>query len=461
MNHLQISLIKHFAILVSLLMLLIHFFVYFFPDDTINCKNVICPALQEITCPDDSYSHTVFPTHMFNDFSSKNTFKNDREEVEKLSYDAISDTDTNHPNHQVHQAKLLEKRSILYERRESIKIVPGGHHFFNHIHKRSLSESLSPSSTATTSTSGNDKYDYRLENSKNVSSSSEFIATSEKPFEQLSTSITISNVDSANKMFDAELTKHCCEYQECKCFPAHESNCKIPHCTKPLIKAVKRHATGLPGDCCDEYECIKPNYCESQITGQRYPVGATWENADCQTCRCENGETKCQMYFCKPISCTKKILVPGACCQTCDDTATDFCTSALNCDIHCPNGFQKSDEGCNLCKCAYNIIPMIDINYANETIKGTDMENGVIDNHTVTLTNIQSICEDQLQSYIYVFLAVIIVLLLIIVGIVTYIIVQKCQKNSQSYKPVANIDSNFNSLPPSCTLKAMQQYEGV
>lgn len=438
-------------------MLLIHLFIFLFPDDTINCKNVICPALQEITCPDDSYSHTVFPTHMFKDFSSKNSAYNDREEVERLSYDAISNADT---SHQVHQAetKLLEKRSILYERRESIKIVPGGHHFFNHIHKRSLSSSST--TTTSTPTSGNDKYDYRLENSNNVSSSSEFIATSEKPFEQVATSAATTNVDGTNNiMFDAESTKHCCEYQECKCFPAHESNCKIPHCTKPLIKGVKRHATGLPGDCCDEYECVKPTYCESR--GQRYPVGATWENADCQTCRCENGETKCQMYFCKPLSCTKTILVPGACCQVCDDTATDFCSSALNCDIHCPNGFQKSDDGCNLCKCAYTIIPLIDINYANETIKGTDMENGVIDNHTVTLTNIQSICEDQLQSYIYIFIVVIIVLLLIIFGIVTYIIVQKRQKNSQSYKPVANIDSNFNSLPPSCTLKAMQQYEGV
>lgn len=435
-------------------MLLIQFFfIFLFPDDTIDCKNVVCPALQEITCPEDSYSHTVFPTHMFKDFSSK-----------KLSYDAISDadSDTHHQEHQVHQtqARLLEKRSILYERRESIKIVPGGHHFFNHIHKRSILSTSSTTTTSPPSTSGNDKYDYRLESSNSYNSSSEFIATSEKPV-IVQVPLT-TNVDII--MDDAESTKRsCCEYQECKCFPAHESNCKIPHCTKPLIKAVKRHATGLPGDCCDEYECIKPSYCESRLTGQRYPVGATWEDADCQTCRCENGETKCQMYFCKPLSCAKTILVPGACCQTCDDTAddTDFCMSELNCNIHCPNGFQKSDDGCNLCKCAYNIIPVVDINYVNETIKGTDMENGVIDNHTVTLTNIQSICEDQLQNYIYVFLAVITVLLLIIIIIVTYIIVQKRQKNSQSYKPVANIDSNFNSLPPSCTLKAMQQYEGV
>lgn len=433
--------------------------MFVFPDDTINCKNVVCPALQEITCPEDSYSHTVFPTHMFKDFSSS------KKEGEKLSYDAII------TNNNEDETKLLAKRSILYERRESIKIVPGGHHFFNHIHKRSLSTSSSsplPSSSSTTTittiTSGNDKYDYRLENSNNsdnVSSSSEFIAAlSEKP--TVTTNVNGNDADVAAAA--AATTKHCCEYQECKCFPAHESNCKIPHCTKPLIKAVKRHATGLPGDCCDEYECIQPNYCESRVTGTRYMDGAAWEeDADCQTCRCENGETKCQMYFCKPLSCAKKILVAGACCQTCDDTddTTDFCTSELNCDIHCPNGFQKSDDGCNLCKCAYNIIPMLDINYANETIKGTDMENGVIDNHTVTLTNIQSICEDQLQSYIYVFLAVIIVLILIIVGIVTYMIVQKRQKNSQSYKPVANIDSNFNSLPPSCTLKAIQQYEGV
>lgn len=395
---------------------------------------------------------------MFNDFSSNNNRGfNYQEQVQKLNYDAISDTDTNYQVDAA-QAKLLEKRSILYERRESIKIVPGGHHFFNHIHKRSLS-----SSTTTTSASAteNDKYDYRLENSNdsyNVSSSSsEFIAsTSEKPFKQLATNDADSKMDD-----DAESTKRrCCEYQECKCFPAHDY-CKIPHCTKPLIKAVKRHATGLPGDCCDEYECIKPNYCISPRTKEIHPVGATWEDADCRTCRCENGEIECQMYFCKPLSCTKTILVPGACCQTCDDTATDFCMTELNCNIHCPNGFQKSDDGCNLCKCAYNIIPIIDINYANETIKGTDMENGVIDNHTVTLTNIQSICEDQLQSYIYIFLAVIFILLLIIIIIVTYIIVQKRQKNSQSYKPVANIDSNFNSLPPSCTLKAMQQYEGV
>ncbi|XP_063702754.1 uncharacterized protein LOC134832598 [Culicoides brevitarsis] len=400
-------------------------------DDTINCKNVICPALQEISCPDDSYSHTVFPTHMFKDFASKR-------EGEKLSYDAIITE-----NHEDEEEKVLAKRSILYEKRESIKIVPGGHHFFNHIHKRSLSPT-----TSSAAASGNDKYDYRLENGNNASSSSsEFIAALPQQQQQA-------------KMFDADATtKHCCEYQECKCFPAHESNCKIPHCSKPLMKAVKRHATGLPGDCCDEYECIQPNYCESRVTGHRYPDGATWEDADCQTCRCENGETKCQMYFCKPLSCAKTILVPGACCQICDDTATDFCMHELNCNLHCPHGFQKSDDGCNLCKCAFsNNLPLIDTNYTNST---GDMENAVIDNHTVTLTNIQSICEDQLQSYIYVFLAVIAVLLLIIVGIVAYIIVQKRQKNSQSYKPVANIDSNFNSLPPSCTLKAVQQYEGV
>lgn len=385
---------------------------------------------------------------MLRDFSSKSNKKHE-EEVERLSYDAIgSDKDDEGKN------KMLEKRSILFERRESIKIVPGGHHFFNHIHKRSLSSSA----TVTTTTTGNDKYDYHLENGSggNNVSSSEFVATSEKPIELIKAINATKNA-----MHDDDLTKRCCEYQECKCFPAHESNCKLPHCTKPLITIVKRHATGMPGDCCDEYECIPPNYCESR--GQKYPVGATWDEADCQTCRCENGETKCQMYFCKPLSCTKRILVPGACCQTCDDTDnnTDFCKSAINCNIHCPNGFQKSDDGCNLCKCAYNIISMLDINYENETIKSTDLENGIIDNHTVTSTNIQSICEDQLQSYIYLFIAVIILLLLIIFGFVTYMIVQKRQKNSQSYKPVANIDSNFNSLPPSCTLKAMQQYEGV
>uniref|UniRef100_A0A336LY79 CSON004306 protein n=1 Tax=Culicoides sonorensis TaxID=179676 RepID=A0A336LY79_CULSO len=407
-------------------------------DEIVDCVNVVCPALQEITCPDDSYPHTVFPSHMLEAFvSTKNNANNNNnvneEDIHKLSYHADTDDD-NLSSGTIR--KILEKRSILFERRESIKIVPGGHHFFGHIHKRSLSQ-------------GNNKYDYRLDKS----SSGEIIAsTSESSATNLHASMIVS---------DEKSTKRCCEYHECKCFPAHESNCKIPHCTKPLIKAVKRHASGLPGDCCDDYECIAPNYCESRLTGKRYPVGATWDEQDCQTCRCDQGETKCQMYFCKPLSCQKRILVPGACCQTCDDTATDFCTSEINCNIHCPNGFQKSDEGCNLCKCAYNIIQKIDINYTSDSIKSTDVENSLIDNHTVTLTNIQSICENQFQKNMYIFISIIITLLLVIIVIVLYLIVQKRQKNSQSYKPVANIDSNFNSLPPSCTLKGMQQYEGI
>lgn len=320
--------------------------------------------------------------------------------------------------------KLLQKRSIPYHRRESIKIVPGGYHLYE-IHKRSV----------------NGKYDY------------------------LTTSTTAIEEFHKNEKND-DMIARCCEFKECKCYPPHESKCIEPHCEKPLIKSVKRKASAQPGDCCDEYECIKPTYCESKLTRIRYQIGAVWEESDCQTCRCINGEIECQMYFCKPLSCTKRIIVPGDCCEKCDENETDFCTGEANCNIHCTNGFQKSESGCNLCRCATTKTyidlsdPTTDVQILTQPNNNTT-EIDTSDNHTVMSTNIQAICKDQLQEYIVIFVGVIFLLLVIIFIIVLYIVMQKRHKHNQSYRPVANIDSNSNSLASTCSLRNVQQYDGV
>ncbi len=48
--------------------------------------------------------------------------------------------------------------------------------------------------------------------------------------------------------------------------------------------------------------------------------------------------------MCEPVSCDKPVPIPGHCCPKCQ-------TQALNCDLHCPQGFKKDSFGSDICEC--------------------------------------------------------------------------------------------------------------
>lgn len=318
------------------------------------------------------------------------------------------------------------KRSILYQRREPIKIVPGGHY---DIHKRSIP----------------DKYDYVLEN--------------------------------ATQLNKSDLEAHCCPFKECKCKP----DCPVPHCASPLVPILIRTAAKVPGDCCDEYKCDHRTYCESKITDKIYQAGESWIESDCQICRCDDGDINCQMYLCKPLSCAKTIKLENECCEKCDETETDFCSGEVDCRLSCPNGYVTSSTGCNMCKCrsisinnstknvtdalttiSTTITTIVDTTTTTvPTVSSSDPDSRIAaavdtdtgreqpptiasaveeptvtgDNkQTVTIDNIQQICENQLNQWQKIFAictsVLVFIILVMTIGAWAYRRKHKCQSYS-------------------------------
>lgn len=412
----------------------------FFIESSTNCRDVICPELKKIDCPLDSNSHTVYPSHLIESFATVEYVSHGRQQHLQLNETAEANEEENtttggeaaeddrHGEDSEKLSKILQKRkrSILYQRREPIKIVPGGH--FD-IHKRSIP----------------DKYDYVLENATET----------------------------------RDLQAHCCPYKECKCKP----ECPVPHCVTPLVPILLRSADKVPGDCCDEYKCERSTVCESKSTGATYHQGDTWIESDCKECRCDEGEIHCQMYLCKPLACSKTIKLENECCEKCDESETDFCPGEANCRLSCPNGYLTEPiTGCNMCKCrsisiqtppattnhfdvATNVTASVDtVVTVSPTVNGdrvadTDASTPVtlaptIDTNaveqptvpgdnkqTVTIDNIQQICENQLNQWQKIFAictsVLVFIILVMAIGAWAYRRKHKCQ----SYSTVPSNDS--------------------
>lgn len=385
-----------------------------------ECRDVVCPAVVNIVCPPDSQVTVIEPRRV-----------TDQDVVYP------SDIENDGPNHFYIEknsdelTKVLEKRSVQFTRRESIKIVPG-----DYVVKRSLPEDV------------------------------------------------LRELDEKRVLEEKQMK--CCTSQKCVCL----QNCAIPKCLDgetPI--AIGDQGNGKPGHCCPNYKCEKTpdcqngtalewvqpckscrctgnetfchetckeefkSSCKSESKSNVFLNGQSWMEDSCTSCICENGNPKCHTSICQPSLCEKKIEVPGECCPVCDHNETIFCTGHENCDIACRIGYhQKSEHGslCSICKCKQNITE-VETRTPHQVVNGTEKET----TPSVVVWNDQKMHEliaankkiQDLESQMYVRNIIVGLLALILVGLII-VMFYVCSWKRGVYKTVpTSVDSNLNKLP--------------
>lgn len=154
----------------------------------------------------------------------------------------------------------------------------------------------------------------------------------------------------------------------CKCVsPCPPDDCRAGQ--RPI--EVRAASPETPGSCCPLYNCIPSESVswarteEGQGAGNcmdvsGVPRSATerWQEGPCVNCVCEEGNVSCQATMCR--SCENPVpAAPGECCPHCPPlqnatgTLRDHkCEPLRNCELHCPDGYQKDEKDCPTCSCS-------------------------------------------------------------------------------------------------------------
>ncbi|XP_034431699.1 cysteine-rich motor neuron 1 protein isoform X3 [Hippoglossus hippoglossus] len=153
-----------------------------------------------------------------------------------------------------------------------------------------------------------------------------------------------------------------------------QCTCDLHACHKPQCHGGQRavplsQASGLPGNCCDVFECQK----DVELLSLDSTKASCWSNNklraheeqwkedDCTFCQCVDGDPHCTAMACKQ-SCQNPVKIPGECCPFCEEPSYEtvsplLCPPLENCSLSgndCPYGFQQDRNGCLLCQCLSN-----------------------------------------------------------------------------------------------------------
>ncbi|XP_054283116.1 cysteine-rich motor neuron 1 protein-like isoform X2 [Macrosteles quadrilineatus] len=136
--------------------------------------------------------------------------------------------------------------------------------------------------------------------------------------------------------------------------PQNSSICRPlpPDCTLSTVPA---------GECCPV--CVSnpddldtpppPGSCVARLYGKIIPNGGSWQEDDCTSCVCKDGQRQCQAYMCE--ACANPQYEPGECCPRCNGsvivTVPSHCPSLDNCSLRCVHGFVRDINGCFTCHC--------------------------------------------------------------------------------------------------------------
>ncbi|XP_049857178.1 cysteine-rich motor neuron 1 protein-like [Schistocerca gregaria] len=134
--------------------------------------------------------------------------------------------------------------------------------------------------------------------------------------------------------------------------------CDLENCTQPTCDGreaqLLHKAAGLPGDCCDVFECPATESTNYQCSwnNEWKKNGTVWSKDDCTVCRCEDGIVVCtEKEVCPeiPASCPEKHTPKGKCCPVC-------LTDTPGCVVHSKSMVMKDGEKwqedpCTTCIC--------------------------------------------------------------------------------------------------------------
>ncbi|XP_067847413.1 cysteine-rich motor neuron 1 protein-like isoform X1 [Heptranchias perlo] len=134
-----------------------------------------------------------------------------------------------------------------------------------------------------------------------------------------------------------------CDKEACK-----EENCPFAH-----QQVLVSEATGIPGECCDVYECRPETTRKCVYNGTEYAGGEVYRMEACWFCRCRGGISLCSKAECGELKCENYYIPEGECCPVCQDPVFPA-AGGLGClargQIRA-HGDQWREDDCTFCQC--------------------------------------------------------------------------------------------------------------
>ncbi|XP_065201867.1 cysteine-rich motor neuron 1 protein-like isoform X3 [Planococcus citri] len=112
----------------------------------------------------------------------------------------------------------------------------------------------------------------------------------------------------------------------------------------------------------------EPHGCRTE-DGKLVENGHTWTNSDpCTACVCQNGQAVCRTYLCQ--ACLNPVFDEKECCPTCLDTHPQpvHCPPLPNCTEPCIHGNTLNNEMCMTCNCQLKDCHLECENYMEDSV---------------------------------------------------------------------------------------------
>ncbi|CAB1434145.1 unnamed protein product [Pleuronectes platessa] len=138
-----------------------------------------------------------------------------------------------------------------------------------------------------------------------------------------------------------------------------QCTCDLRACHKPQCQGGQRavplsQASGLPGNCCDVFECqkVSPNCIHN---GKDFSEGEVYRMDPCWLCQCRGGISFCSKAECAELDCENFYIPEGECCPVCLDvellsldSTKASCWSNNKLRAH---EEQWKEDDCTFCQC--------------------------------------------------------------------------------------------------------------
>ncbi|XP_059811032.1 cysteine-rich motor neuron 1 protein-like isoform X1 [Hypanus sabinus] len=135
---------------------------------------------------------------------------------------------------------------------------------------------------------------------------------------------------------------------QCNKEPCKEKDCPFGH-----QQFLLSEATGIPGECCDVYECRPETTRKCLFNGTEYTDGEVYRMEACWFCRCRGGISLCSKVECGELKCENYYIPEGECCPVCQDPvfpAFDGLGCLARGQIRAHGDHWREDD-CTFCQC--------------------------------------------------------------------------------------------------------------
>ncbi|KAK1158895.1 cysteine-rich motor neuron 1 protein-like [Acipenser oxyrinchus oxyrinchus] len=130
--------------------------------------------------------------------------------------------------------------------------------------------------------------------------------------------------------------------------------CEERECSHGYQPVLVMEGKGIPGECCDEYECqrVSPKCVHNE---QEYAEGQVYRMDTCWLCQCRGGISFCSKAECAELECESFYIPEGECCPVCKDTGLFFLgSSGASCWVNNKlrhHEEQWKEDDCTFCQC--------------------------------------------------------------------------------------------------------------